>query len=503
MMSVPVLSRRKVLGMLGLTSAASLLAACTGQATPTAQPTQAAAAPKPTQAPEKPASAATPTQAAAKPAATPTPAAAAKPTVAPTPAKPQLKAGERLVTVMYNSNEFKDDHIAQFETANAGIKLYRVQTDLVQLVAMTSAGTPPDIYRVQAPDVPSFLTRKMVKDLTDYFKTSNLIKIDDLADANRNYWYEGYTPGKGKIYGMCKDWSPDMSLFCNKQVFEAAGVKLPGDDEPITYLQLTELAEKLTKKSGDRTEVMGFGYQDSWFDRIVEVLLNSDGKSMWADDFSSIKLTTPEAKKVTEYWFDLDKRNVTFNPLNPSTSWPGDQFTKGQVGIVMYGYWFSAMAESDTTKGNVVMLPAPKWGPQHKSPTITATGHVIHQATKVADDAWKVFEWFSAGDPSVERAKSGWGVPALKSQFKLMPAQTPFQQQVQKVLQHELAISDSFVRFNPYINSSENASRNTFLSSYFKLREAALKGQMQYDQVLQTVEKDVNTAIKEGMDRLA
>ena len=108
----------------------------------------------------------------------------------------------------------------------------------------------------------------------------------------------------------------------------------------------------------------------------------------------------------------------------------------------------------------------------------------------------------SAGDPSIERAKSGWGVPALKSQFKLMPAESPFQQQVQKVLQRELAISDAAVRFNPYIGTSETISRNTFNSAYFKQLEAALKGQITFDQLLGNVEKEVNAAIKEGMDRL-
>ena len=79
---------------------------------------------------------------------------------------------------------------------------------------------------------------------------------------------------------------------------------------------------------------------------------------------------------------------------------------------------------------------------------------------------------------------------------------TPFQQQVQKVLQKELTMSDVAVRFNPYIGTSENISRNTFNSAYFKQLETALKGQITFDQLLGNVEKEVNAAIKEGMDRL-
>jgi multiple sugar transport system substrate-binding protein len=527
------ISRRRVVAMLGMGAAGAALAACAAPApTATPAPAKPAEAPKPaapaeptkpaaaapaaaTNTPAAAAAAATNTPAAApkpaeptKPAAatptnTPAAAAAAKPAPTATPPPPALKTGQKLLTVMYNAGEFKDDHIAAYEKVDPNTRVYRVNTDHVQLVAMTSAGTPPDIYRVQAPDIPSFLTRKMVKDLTPYFRDSKLIKIDDLADANKNYWFEGFTPGRGKIHGMTKDWSPDLTLYANKKLFQAAGVEVPSDEKPLTYQQITELAQKLTKKAGDRTEVIGFAYNNPWFDRMVEVQLNEKGTSLWAPDFSQLKLQTPEAKEALQYWFDLDKKNVTFNPLNPSTSWSGDQFTKNQVALVQYGYWFSAMAESDDTKGNVVKLPSPTWGPQHKSPTITATGHLIHDKTKVVDEAWKVFEWFSAGEPSVERAKSGWGVPALKSQWSMMPTETPFQKQVQKVLQGELKMSDVAVKYNPYINVSETVSRNTFTGSYFKHLEGALKGQITFDQLLANVEKEVNAAIKEGMERLA
>jgi hypothetical protein len=84
-----------------------------------------------------------------------------------------------------------------------------------------------------------------------------------------------------------------------------------------------------------------------------------------------------------------------------------------------------------------------------------------------------------------------------------MPAESPFQKQVQKVLQAELKMSDVAVKYNPYISVSENVSRNTFNGSYFKHLEGALKNQITFDQLLANVEKEVNTAIKEGMERLA
>src|SRR5688500_12978194 len=233
-MPTPV-RRRRILGLLGL-GATAALAACAAPAptatpvpaplpspapaapptntaappapaaapTTSAAPAAAAAPPKPTEAP-KPAE---PTKPAAPATTTPAPAAAAKPAPTATALPPQLQAGQKLVTVMYNSGEFKDEHIAAYEKIDPTTRLYRINNDHVALIAMTSAGTPPDIFRVQAPDIPSFLTRKMLKDLTPYFRDSKLMKIDDMAEANKNYWFEGFTPGRGKIYGITKDWSP-------------------------------------------------------------------------------------------------------------------------------------------------------------------------------------------------------------------------------------------------------------------------------------------------------
>ena len=529
-MTTTTFSRRRLLGLLGLGATASLAAACGGVASPTAAPAAATKAPAPaataaaaptaaatTAATTAPAAttAATPAAAATKPAAeatkpaaaaTPTtaPAAAAKPAPTATPAPPQLKEGQKQVTIMYNRGELSEKEQQQFEDANPNIRMYLIAPDHVALIAMTSAGTPPDLYRVQAPNIPGFLARKMVKDLTPNFTVSSLLKIPDLAPANMNYMYtENYTPGQGNIYGMAKDWSPDLTLFVNKKMFDAAGVPVPSDEKPITYQELADLARKLTKRSGDRTEVMGFGGAPSnWFERVVEVQLNEDGTSLWESDFSKIKLTTPEARKALEYWFNLAKENVWYNPLNPPASWDGESFTKNQLAICQYGYWFSAMAETDETKGNVVNLPAPIWGAKHTSPTITATGTVMHSRTKVPDEAWKLFEWYHGGEPALARAKSGWGVPALKSLYQHMPTDMPFQKQVQKVLQNELKMSDTAVRFNPYISHSETASQNSFVAPWSKYLEAALRNQMTFDQLVQNVEKEVNTAIKEGMDRM-
>ena len=182
--------------------------------------------------------------------------------------------------------------------------------------------------------------------------------------------------------------------------------------------------------------------------------------------------------------------------LPPSPSWAGDDFVKGQVGMVQYGYWFSGMVSTtkDAPVGGdkTVFLPAPTWSGKPLNPTISGTGMVMAQATKNPDAAWKFFEYYMAGAPGQTRAKSGWGVPPLKSLYAQMPQETDFQKQVQQVLQDSLKYADYTLTANPYYDDS------AFDTSWTSNLEQVLRGSSSFDQLIQNVENDVNAAIADG-----
>src|SRR5262245_13072704 len=190
-----MLSRRSFLRMLAVGAGGSLLAACGGANPAAEEPTGSAAGA--TSAPA----------ATAAPAATSAPAATAAPAATSAPAA----SGEAVkLTVMYQQNELSDDEVKQFMDANPGITVERIDSDATKFKAMLTAGTPPDLFRTQGPQIPNLVERKIVLDLKDYFQSSSVLKLDDLAPANNLYVY------KGGRYGMAKDWSPDFNLFISK-----------------------------------------------------------------------------------------------------------------------------------------------------------------------------------------------------------------------------------------------------------------------------------------------
>jgi multiple sugar transport system substrate-binding protein len=222
------------------------------------------------------------------------------------------------------------------------------------------------------------------------------------------------------------------------------------------------------------------------------------GQSLYADDMSAMKLSgSEEARKLSQYYFDLAKENLTANPLNPSPNgWDGGDFTAGSLGIMQYGYWFSAMAETDSTRGNVVMIPAPTWAGKRRDPTMTATGMVMAEEAANPDAAWVLFEWYNGGALAKERAGSGWGVPALKSLMPLVPKESDFQKQCLEILNSELALETPPLQFNPYLGEAE-------VSNSWKTQlEQALSGGISFDDMLVNIENEINLTISDNQSRI-
>jgi multiple sugar transport system substrate-binding protein len=395
--------------------------------------------------------------------------------------------------VMIGANELSEDEIAAFEAANPDIIIERSEWDEIAFNATLAAGTPPDVFRTNASALRTQVARGIVLDLTDYFAASELLQPENLAPAVSYYIIDG------RNYGVPKDWSPDFSLYISNNAFEAAGVEIPSLTEPLTYADIAALAEQLTVREGDRTLQFGFAFEPGFLEPYVQVALAEQGGALYSEDFSEIHLQdNPAAVATLRYFYDLSERNLIANPLNPASSWPGQVFVDGQVAMLSYGYWFSGMINGlpadSPLLDNVTMLPSPTWteGGTRLNPTVGPTGDVISATTAYPDQAFRFLEWYAAGTPAEARAASGWGVPALVSLYELMPNENVFQQQVQTQLQSEIGFANFVIPINPYYD------RALFSTSWNDNLEAALLGEITFDELVANIEYDVQTAIDDG-----
>jgi multiple sugar transport system substrate-binding protein len=296
---------------------------------------------------------------------------------------------------------------------------------------------------------------------------------------------------------MVKDWSPDLSLFIDTKAFEQAKVAIPSDKTALRYSDLADLAKQLTKRDGDKLVRMGWSYEAGWFVRTIQVILAQQSQRLYAPDFSAIALTSnPAAIEALRFFFDLSKEGVIWNPADPDPGLGG--FVDGKSAITSYGYWFGNMiatASKSPVTDSAMMLPAPTWNGTRLSPSVVGTGAAIAQQSKHPDAAWKLYEYFMAGPPAEQRARTGWGVPGLKSLYPLLPQDTPFNKQRYTVLQSEVAFSDYVIDICPYY------ADDVFNQSWLNNLEPALKGTIGFDQLIQKIETDVNQAISAGRKR--
>lgn len=410
------------------------------------------------------------------------------------------RSGPTTVTLMTNSGEITKADIAAFEEKHKNIKIQWIVTDGPRFQAMLAAGTPPDLFRVQAPLVPQFVKRGQVKNLDSYFAHSDLIRTGDLTPANNYYRYDGKTVGKGPRYGMAKDWSPDLTVFVRTDTLKSLKIDVPGPTDAWTYDDLWNFAVKI-KQANKAKWVLDVANSLGWIDRVVMALLASEAAPpLYAADFSKMNLTgNPAAMEIFQYFYRYSQQKMDLGPENPDPDgWSGAAFNAGTCSMTEYGYWFSGQVSSDKkAAANTRLLPAPTWkGGKPIDPTITATGWMMAEATPHPDQAWTVFEWYMAGKPARDRATVGWGVPAQRSLFDRLPQTNAFQKNAYKTLLHELPRSNVTLQFNP--NLIGLGDLTAVAQSYIKNLPAALAGRMSFTKFMSTVEADGNRAITTG-----
>lgn len=418
-----------------------------------------------------------------------------------TPAEAAQDRDTQTLTIMYNSGEITPAILSEFEKQNPGVKTKFINQDPIRLSAMLASGSPPDFVRiVGAQEMPNYAARGVAADLTPYFAKSVALKSTHLMPVNNVYRWSGSTQGEGSRYGMAKDWSPDFTLWFNKTLFDRAGVKHLSETQPVTYDELLRLAKRLTVRKHGKTLVYGLSLINLGYTPSIMQMLAQEGKSLFNHDYTQADFTTTEARRALAVFVDWAQAHVGPSPLDPDPSgWDGPPFLANRLAISNYGYWFGGEVNVPGKNGKPVtqaaMAPAPMFGTKRLDPCISATGAWIPASSKNKDLAWKFMEYFMAGQPAVDRAKSGWGVPSMRPLIPDMPHDTPYQKEPYDAVRREFA-HFTVLRFSPYATST---AMDNVLTKYLV---PVMKGQAKLDAAAAQITADVNKLLQSGKDQI-
>jgi multiple sugar transport system substrate-binding protein len=212
-----------------------------------------------------------------------------------------------------------------------------------------------------------------------------------------------------------------------------------------------------------------------------------------------VDFTQSAAKNALAWYVEFMNAGVGPSSLNPiADGQDAPSYLANRMAVTQDGYWFggNVYTANSALKTASRLAPAPQMGPNRYSPCFAGQGAWIPAASKHKEEAWRLMEYFMTGTPAKDRAKSGWGIPSLKSFLPQMPQDLPYQKEAYMSTQNELKYN-GILPDSPYINISEY---DTILKTYLL---QVVKKQITLDQACQQATDDANKLLKQGKAQLS
>ncbi|MDD3925651.1 MAG: sugar ABC transporter substrate-binding protein [bacterium] len=304
-----------------------------------------------------------------------------------------------------------DKSIDKFMKQNPGIEVKKVwltEQYQTKLMTMIAGGNPPDIFRLAPDYIPTYVQRGTLESLDKYIAKSNILKLEDFySQVLYKYKYEtgSRTVGKGPVYGFGTDWSPDCTLFYNKDMFDKAG--LPYPTKSMNWEEFRQTAIKLTTGKGGQRR-FGCLIGD------IPLLVAQNGGSVFSPDGRRCLLDNPQAIEAFQYLVDLKLRDRVMPSAGDLQSSNYLQlFQAERLGMFLSGRFYVSIMQ-EQVKG-VRWGVAPGLHQKKRINMVTGPyGWVMSSKVKHPEAAWKLMEHLVAGNCEEELAKAGYNIPVVK-----------------------------------------------------------------------------------------
>ena len=250
-----------------------------------------------------------------------------------------------------------------------------------KITTASAAGDPPDVFWMDVRTA-AFAAQGSLLVLAKYLTPQN--KADILESGLiEPVW-------KGQIYGVPMHELTE-GLFVNRTMFEEAGIKIPQRlEEAWTWDEFVTIARRLTRRTGDRTDVWGFGvlrHLSDW--SILPVILQNNGAVLSSDMRKATgSLNAPAVVEAMKWYQDLFTRHrvIAIDPIP-------DGFPTGRIAIFQAPSTYRAVLDRRYPDFKYAVVPMFKG----KRCAVTAGGWNVSIAarTKNPDVAWSLVDWLT------------------------------------------------------------------------------------------------------------
>jgi multiple sugar transport system substrate-binding protein len=192
-----------------------------------------------------------------------------------------------------------------------------------------AGGQLPDVWYTRTFDVPVYASKNWTISLQPYVdRDADEVDVDDFwpAEVAQMKWRE-------ELYALPYDFS-NVGIYYNKDMFDAAGVAYPTDDN-WTWDDLMQTARQFIEKDGDEFTAWGLNmYLWNW---VFHGILFGWGGQIWSEDFKTFLADSPENRDCFE-WF-VAARQQGLYPEAGAAPQGVDPFAAGLVPMAFQGSW--------------------------------------------------------------------------------------------------------------------------------------------------------------------
>jgi multiple sugar transport system substrate-binding protein len=299
--------------------------------------------------------------------------------------------------------------VEDFHTANSNITVKVDVSDWdsywTKLKTLLSAGTPPDVFAMDAPLYLDYQSRGVLLNLQPY-----LDKNPDLLKGVYPQTLDAYKTPDG-MFGLPRDFQT-VALFYNKDMFDAAGVAYPTAD--WTYDDLRNAAKQLTKDSNGDGKIDQFGfYSDLWDMELIwsEGIWAYGGDIINADHTKTL-IGEPKARQAWQLFHDMMFEDKSWPDSNTAGEYGGDPFLAGVAAMTTIGHWVVPGYSEVKFKWDVAPMPK---GPAGQATSVNSAGFVVAKDSKSPDAAFEFLKYVLSEPAQKRLAELGFACPVLKS----------------------------------------------------------------------------------------
>jgi len=270
-----------------------------------------------------------------------------------------------------------------------------------RLVVQAAAGNLPDVIHLARTNLPSFVHKRLLEDLTSYIERDTSFRLNAFFPK----LVEDCTE-QGRLYGIPHNFST-LVLYYNKDHFDAEKISYP--DTTWTWETLLDAAKRLTKRDAGGN-VVRYG---CFVQFVLFTMISQNGGNLLNSTFDRCVIASPEAVETFQFFIDLtEKHKVMWNYLASNLQFD-DMFAGGRCSMIANGRWAAAWYAKSMAPGSMDIAPLPH-GKYRVGAIATHMMTMSARSTK-KDEAWEFIKFLVGEKAQTMVSDDGNNIPALRS----------------------------------------------------------------------------------------